>query len=170
MRMRFSVTAAFLAVCASMPVVSFAQVKASEGGNRPSTISQKKPPPAPRNPPKFAKQAPPNPVEELKRFQSLPPEQREKELAKLPPARRARVEKQLEHFDSLTPDERDRQFRRLELMNSLTPERKAMVQDEIQRIRALPARERREQLYGDDFDRKHSPAEQELIRGAFPKV
>jgi hypothetical protein len=31
-------------------------------------------------------------------------------------------------------------------------------------------RARREQLYGDEFDRKYSPAEQELIRGAFPKV
>jgi hypothetical protein len=168
MRMRFPVATALLAVCAHVPRVS-AQVKASEGNNRPVTSTQRKPPPAPRNPPRFANPKP-DPVEELRRFQSLPPEQREKELTKLPPARREHVEQQLERFDKLPPEQRERQFRQLELMNKLTPERKEVVRDEIQRLAALPPRQRRQQIYNDEFKQKFSPDEQELIHNRFPKM
>lgn len=172
MRMRFLAVAALLAVCANAPVV-WAQGKA-EGNNHPS--SQMKPSP-PRNPPKFAKPAA-NPVEELKRFQNLPADQREKELAKLPPKRRENLEKQLARFDAMTPVQRERAIHKLELMQTLTPERRQAVNEAIkglhERYDQLPPRERRQalarDLYSDEMQQKWSPTERELIHGAFPNI
>jgi hypothetical protein len=177
MRMRFPVATALLAVCACAPRVS-AQVKASEGANRPPAVKPA-PLPAPRRPPNAnPKGPPPDPVQQLRQFQALSPEQREKELAKLPPKRRENLEKQLARFDAMTPVERERQLHRLELSHTLTPERLQAVNDAIKSLRerynGLPPRERRQglarELYSDDMKEKWSPTELELIHGAFPNI
>jgi hypothetical protein len=177
MRMRFPVATALLAVCACAPRVS-AQVKASEGANRPPAVKPA-PLPAPRRPPNAnPKGPPPDPVQQLRQFQALSPEQREKELAKLPPKRRENLEKQLARFDAMTPVERERGFHKLELMQTLTPERRQAVNDAIkslhERYNGLPPRERRQglarELYSDDMKEKWSPTELELIHGAFPNI
>jgi hypothetical protein len=155
-----------------------AQVKASEGASK---VPAPKPPPPPRGNaknPKAPKLPPPDPVEQLKRFQQLTPEQREKELAKLPPKRRENVEKQLARFDAMTPVQRDRAMHRLELMQTLTPERKQAVNEAIkglhERFDSLPPPERRQalakELYADDMKQKWSPTELELLHGAFPNI
>jgi len=159
MRMRFSVATVLLAVSACMPSV-YAQVKASEGAAKPPAV-QHKPPPA----------------VELRRFLDMKPEQRQKELAKLPPQRRERVEEQISRLESQPPEQRERNLQRLEAMQNLKPERRQAVNQEIQRIRESlpsPGVERRQQLqqhlYNDDFKQRFSPEEQALIRGAFPNV
>jgi hypothetical protein len=177
MRMRFPVAAALLAVCAYAPLVS-AQAKAAEGANHPSAVKNA-PLPAPRRPPNGnPKLQPPDPVQQLRQFQALSPEQREKELAKLPPKRRQNLEKQLERFDAMTPVERERGFHKLELMQTLTPERRQAVNDAIKSLRerygGLTPRERRQglarELYSDEMKQKWSPTELELIHGAFPNI
>jgi hypothetical protein len=174
--MRFPVATALLAVCAYVPRVS-AQVKASEGANRPPA-ARNAPLPAPRRPPNANPKLQPNPVQQLRQFQALSPEQREKELAKLPPKRRENLEKQLARFDAMTPVERERGFHKLELMQTLTPERRQAVNDAIkglhERYDFLTGRERRQalarELYSDEMKQKWSPTELELIHGAFPNI
>ena len=177
MRMRSLVAAALLAGCAYAPRVS-AQVKASEGANRPPA-AKNAPLPAPRRPPNANPNLQqPDQVQQLRQFQALSPEQREKELAKLPPKRRENLEKQLAHFDELTPVERERGFHKLELMQTLTPERRQAVNEAIkslhERYNGLPPRERRQglarELYSDEMKEKWSPTELELIHGAFPNI
>jgi hypothetical protein len=177
MRMRSLLAVALLAVSAGLPAWCVQndpdQTKAVEGSNaRPPATKQQALPPGRMNPRnlKAPKLPPPDPVKQLREFQALSPAEREKELAKLPPPRRERVERQLANFDAMTPEQREHQFHRLELMNGLTGERKDAVQDEIKRLRELRPRDRRDYLYSDEFKRKYSPEEQELIHGAFPKL
>ena len=177
MRMRTLVAATLLAVSADVAVV-WAQVKASEGANRPPA-TKAAPLPAPRR--QFnnnSKQLPPDPVQQLRQFQALSPEEREKELDKLPPKRRENLEKQLARFDAMTPVQRERGFHKLELMQTLTPERRQAVNDAIkglhERYDQLPPRDRRQglarELYADEMKQKWSPTELELIHGAFPNI
>jgi Protein of unknown function (DUF3106) len=182
--MRRLAAIAVLAVSAGLPAWCFQndpdQTKAVEGGNNrpPATRPAPLPPPPRRLPNKVPKLPGPNPVEELKRFQSLSPEQREKELAKLPPKRRENVEKQLARFDAYTPVQRERAFHQLELTQTLTPERRQAVHEAIKSLqeqyRDLPPRERRQalarDLYSDEMKQKWSPTELELIHGAFPNI
>jgi hypothetical protein len=160
MRMRSLLAVALLAVSAGLPAWCVQndpdQTKAVEGSNaRPPATKQQALPPGRMNPRnlKAPKLPPPDPVKQLREFQALSPAEREKELAKLPPPRRERVERQLANFDAMTPEQR-----------------RGAVQDEIKRLRELRPRDRRDYLYSDEFKRKYSPEEQELIHGAFPKL
>jgi len=180
MRMRFPILACAVVVCISAPIAR-AQIKASEGGAKPAGPKPAAVPRGnPRNPKntKVLKDLGPNPVEQLREFQKLTPEQREKELSKLPPARQERLRKQLANFDAMTPVQRDRAFHRLDLMQTLTPDRRQAVNDAIKGLRErydfLPPRQRRQalakELYSDDMKQKWSPTELELIHGAFPNI
>ena len=128
------------------------------------------PAPAP-HPPKAgnANQGKENPVEQLERFQKMPPEDREKALSKLPQERRARVEQQLANLDKLTPEQRARQIERLKTLQSLPPERRQAVRQEIQDLQSLPPKLRAARLNGEEM-KSFSPVEQRLIRERFPKA
>lgn len=135
--------------------------------------AQKKPPASPP-PPRIAKpgkanQPKENPVDQLERFQQLSPQDREKELSKLPPARRARVEQQLANLAKLTPQQRARRLERLRTLQSLPPARRQAVRQEIQDLRSLPPRLRAARLNGEEM-KTFSPVEQQLIRDIFPRL
>jgi hypothetical protein len=131
-----------------------------------------KPAPPPKVAPKgqaWVKAPAPDPVQELKEFQKMSPEERQKELAKLPPARRAHVEQQMAKLDSMTPEQRERMLNRLETMQRLSPDRRQAVNDEIQNVRALPTPlHRMSRLSSDEFGHEYSPEEQRVIRDTFP--
>lgn len=55
----------------------------------------------------------------LTRWNQMSPEQREKQLSKLPPERQAQIRERLGRFNALPPEERDRLQRRYERFNSL---------------------------------------------------
>jgi hypothetical protein len=110
----------------------------------------------------------PDAVDELREFQQMSPEERQRELAKLPPARRARVEQQMERLDKATPEQRERIYYRLETMQRLTPERRQAVNAEIESLRGLTQREKRARMDSEDFNRDFSPEEQKVIRDTFP--
>jgi hypothetical protein len=109
-----------------------------------------------------------NPAKELERFLGMPPEDREKALAKLPPQQRARMEQQIQHFENLTPAQRENQLRRLEEFQNLPQARRPVVRQEIEDLRALPRAVRIDRLNGEEFKQSFSPQEQKYIREAFP--
>lgn len=109
----------------------------------------------------------PNPAKEVERFLNMPPEQREKELAKLPPARRARVEQQVERLNKLPPAQRARELQRAAEFEELPPQRRVAVRQQIQNLRALPRDERQAWLNSEEMKSRFSPAEQKLLRESF---
>lgn len=134
-----------------------------------STAAQgKQPAPPPRaNPvlrrPNNAGKAPINPVKELERFQKMSPEQRDKEMAKLRPAQRQRMERLLERFENMPPAMREQALRRLEALHELSPERRMAVTDELRNLRSLPPLERRARLRSDDIQQNFSEDERKLL-------
>jgi hypothetical protein len=162
-----------------MPGLRIALVFAFAGAFLPLAAQEKKPPP----PPKAAKPAgkPPagrgnnaaahpqeSPTKELDHFAKMTPEQQSKELSKLPPQRRAALERNLARYQKLTPEQQERFKEHLEMMQALPKDRQNAVRQEIQRLHALPPAERRKAVNGDELGQKFSPDEQRLIRDQFP--
>jgi hypothetical protein len=54
--------------------------------------------------------------------------------------------------------------------DKLVPARRQAVQQETQRIRAMPLAERREALHSPEFSQQYSPEEQQIIRDNFPNA
>jgi hypothetical protein len=79
--------------------VSPAQSRQPVAAQQRSNPNARRPENPPNNPPK----QPPNPAKELERFQKMSPEQRQKEMAKLRPAQRERMERLLERFENMPP-------------------------------------------------------------------
>lgn len=163
---------AAMVVCGAIfPFPTFAQKKASSA---PAPKPAK--PPKPVQPPKpspeaaaAARRLQDNPAKELDRFTAMTPEQREKELSKLPPPRRAAFEQRLARYQQMTPDQQDRFKRQLEIMQRLSPVRQNAVKDKIQELLALPRPELRKALTREEL-KGFSPDEQTLIRDRFPFI
>jgi len=111
-----------------------------------------------------------NPTKELDRFTNMSPKEREKELSKLPPQRRAVFEQRLEQYQRLTPEQRANVRQRVEEMESLPKDRQNAVKQEIQRLSALPPAQRRKELDSEAFNQKFSPDEQALVHDRFPRI
>ena len=117
----------------------------------------------------------------LDRLQRMTPEQRDRWLSTLPPARRERIEKQLgtvanmppaaqnrvrnqlERLNSLPPEKQGQVRRSLRLFNNMPPERKAVVRKEMRRLSAMPDEERQARMNSDQFRNSYSPAEQQMM-------
>ena len=111
-----------------------------------------------------------SPARELDRFSKMSPKEREKELSRLPPQRRAAFEQRLARYEQMTPEQRERVRQRVEEMESLPKDRQNAVRQEIQRINALPFQQRKKILSSEEFKQNFSPDEQKLVLGAFPNV
>jgi hypothetical protein len=139
-----------------------------------------KPPPAPKPPsgkpnaggkPGAAGRGPQVSVtHELDQFAKMSPKEREKELAKLPPQRRAAFEQRLARYEQMTPEQKEKFKLNLETMESLPKDRQNAVKMEIQRISALPFEQRKRILSSEEFRQTFSPDEQRLVRDRFPGV
>ena len=167
------IAAAVLFVCGAVfPVV-------------PPAAAQQKKPPKPSPPPKNAAPGKPgggtkpgaagrgpqaSPVKELDLFSKMSPKEREKELSKLPPQRRAAFEQRLARYQQMTPEQQEKFKLRLETMESLPKERQNAVRQEIQRLQALPFAQRKRALESEEFNQRFSPDEQSLVRERFPGV
>jgi hypothetical protein len=155
---------AVLAVCGAISPVAAQQKKPP----KPPPAAKPAKPPAPGKIPANIPQ--PKTAQELDRFSKMPPEDREKALAKLPPQRRAAFEQRLARYEQLTPEQRETIKRRVEQMESLPKDRQNAVRQEIQRLRALPFGQRKRALNGEEFRQKFSPDEQSLVRDSFPNI
>ncbi len=122
---------------------------------------------------------PRNPIE---RWNQMTPEERERELAKLPPERariirerirrynqlpepeREALSERYRHFSELPPDKQQVVRERLKQFRQLPATRRPLVHAEVVRLRRLSESERRSQLNSAEFRSRFSPDEQQIIR------
>jgi hypothetical protein len=117
----------------------------------------------------------------LDRLSRMTPEQREKWLSSLPPARRQRIEQSLREFQKMPPAQQNRLRSQQELLNSLPQqrqnqvrrsvqqfvnmpeERKAVVKQEMQRMAPMSDEERRAHMNSEEFRNRYSANEQQMM-------
>jgi hypothetical protein len=120
-------------------------------------------------------------VQALQRLGRMTPEERQKALASLPPARRREILEKFREFQNLPPTARERLTPELERLQSLPPQRqnqvrrslqqfralpddrKATVRQELGRLGAMPDEDRRARMNSEEFRNRYSPAEQQMI-------
>lgn len=115
------------------------------------------------------------------RFNRMPPEERNKALAKLPPERRDRIEQQLGQYKNLSPDERRQLRSRYQMFNQLPPEkqnrarklfqqfgqlpeeRQKPLREEFASLRGMSEPDRRARINSEEFRKKYSGREQKFL-------
>ncbi|MFZ0770551.1 MAG: DUF3106 domain-containing protein [Candidatus Sulfotelmatobacter sp.] len=126
----------------------------------------------------------------LRRYQGLPPAERERELQNDPGFRRLSPERQqllrqrLQHFSSLPPQQQQRMLNRMETwehltpgqkqearelfgrMQQLPPDRRRMVTTAVRDLRAMPPGQREQIIDSYRFRSMFSPQERDIMRGA----
>ncbi len=73
--------------------------------------------------------------QQVDRLSAMSPEERDRALSQLPPARRRIVERQLEQYKNMTPEERDRAMKQVAV---LTPAQRRAMRDGLERMNRLP--------------------------------
>lgn len=117
----------------------------------------------------------------LEALERMTPEQQERFLNSLPPARRAEAQRQLGKWRELSPEERRRAIGSLQEFRDLPPdrqrrirtlfaqfnrapeERRPLLRGELQQLRQMSAEESRARINSDEFRNKYTPAEQQLL-------
>ena len=112
----------------------------------------------------------PVPAEQLQMLLNMSPEEREKALSGLAPKRREQIERRIENLESRPPQVREQMLNLAIRLEKLPDDRQPVVREEIQGLRQMTVRERRERLHSEDFNRDYSPEEQQLIRDHFPNA
>jgi hypothetical protein len=126
----------------------------------------------------------------LRRYQGLPPAERERALQNDPGFRRLAPEQQqllrqrLQHFSNLPPQQQQRMLNRMETwehltpgqkqevrqlfgrMQQLPPDRQRMVTTAIRDLRAMPPPQREQVIDSERFQNMFSPQERDIMRGA----
>ena len=147
-------------------------------------------PPAPKGAgagvPKGGRANPPlrlqNPGSLAAQLYRMSPEQRERVLEKLPPARQEQARKTLEQFDKLPPEQKQQMIQRAERLASmppererevvqswqsfqkLPPERKQAIQQALRGLQSMSDEQRNQVMSGEPFKNRFSPDEQRMIR------
>ncbi|MEQ1949562.1 MAG: DUF3106 domain-containing protein [Bryobacteraceae bacterium] len=102
----------------------------------------------------------------LERWETMTPDEREKALAKLPPARRAQVEERLRRLESLPDNDRQQLRLRYQEFERLRRDRQDALRLEIQALRSMRPMMRRRRAISPEFQRQYSPEEQRIMRQA----
>jgi hypothetical protein len=123
----------------------------------------------------------PGAAENLAKLLQLSPEQRNKALSSLPPARRTQIEKRLNDYQQMPEPQRARALDRLRRMQSLPPQKQQHVRASVQKLTALPEprhklvqrqinqlrplsdADRLAMMNTEEFRSKYTPAEQQMI-------
>ncbi|HUO30578.1 MAG TPA: DUF3106 domain-containing protein [Bryobacteraceae bacterium] len=118
----------------------------------------------------------------LDRWNKMPPEQRERELAKLPPERARRIRLLLHRYNQMNPQEQEalrqryRTFselpqaekqtvrQRLEEFRQLPRERQITLHAEVDQLRRLPPAQRQARYESAEFRGRYSPQEQQIVK------
>ncbi len=124
---------------------------------------------------------PPRGLTMVEKLNRMSPEDRQRTLDKLPPERRAQLERALERFQKLSPDQRNRlsqQFRGFQQLppeqresirqafkqlSVLPPERRKAVRREVGELRGLTVEERQERLDSDETKQNFSNEERAIL-------
>ena len=145
----------------------------AHGGVMPNRV----PPPKPQRAEKMARAEHP-----LDRWMAMPPEQRERAMAKLPPERRANLDARLAKWAAMTPEqkERARDFAAMpvdqrkivtqhaEWMQTLPQDRRQIVRKEINSLQHLSPEARQAELESPSFSRRFDASEREHIAKMIP--
>ena len=145
---------------------------AARGQSGPDIAAQQQAQPEPR-------QKSETPVD---RWFDMTPEERQRELATLPPERARLIRQQLMRYSQMSPEEKA-EFReryqllmrlpppqrelvrqRLKEFRALTPTRRVAVHGEVVALRAMPADQRRARLESDELRSRFSAQELQIIR------
>jgi hypothetical protein len=118
----------------------------------------------------------------IDRWNQMSPEERERELAKLPPERARQIRERIrrynqlppqvkralregyQKFAELPPDKQEIVRQRMREFRELPLERRPLVRREIGQLRALPEAQRVSRMNSEEFRGQFSPQEQEIIR------
>jgi len=118
----------------------------------------------------------------LERLSRMTPEERERALSQLPPARRQKIEQSLREMQNVPPAQQNRIRTRLELLNSLPPqrqnqvrrslrqflnmpdERKAVLNREMRRMAPLSDEARQERIDSEEFRNLYTDGELQMMR------
>ena len=106
----------------------------------------------------------PLPGPAVQRFLRMPPEERQKALAQLPPERRQQIEQNLARLEKLTPQQRAQLEHRYQVFERLPAGRRALVREAVTRLRAMPPAQRKAVLESDDAKLRFNPEELQLLR------
>lgn len=117
----------------------------------------------------------------IERWNQMTPEERDRALRSLPPARRAQIERRLEEYRRLPPEEKERLRRKFSAFNELSPEKQRQMRMVYRRFRELPEtrrgpmtrqmrilrqmtpEERREHLGGEAVKKQFSAGERKML-------
>jgi Protein of unknown function (DUF3106) len=123
----------------------------------------------------------PGSAENLAKLLKLSPDQRNKALSGLPPARRAVIEKRLNDYQQMPEKQRAMALQRLRRMQSLPPQkqqqvrasskgflelpepRRGLVKKQLNQLRPLSDADRLALMNTEEFRSKFTPAEQQMI-------
>jgi hypothetical protein len=118
----------------------------------------------------------------IDRWNRMSPEERERELAKLPPDRARMIRQRIWQYNHLRPEEQRALRERYRAFSQLPPEKQQLVRDrlrefsqmpatrqsevhdEIRRLRMLSPAQRQARIDGDEFRGRFSPPEQQIIK------
>jgi hypothetical protein len=125
-----------------------------------------------------AQQPQANPID---RWNRMPPEERERELARLPPARARLIRQRIWRYNHMRPEEQQALRQRYRTFSQLPPGKQQIVRErlrefrqlplarqpvvhrEVDRLRLLPEAQRQARMNSDEFHGRFSPREQQII-------
>jgi len=117
----------------------------------------------------------------LERLLKLTPEQRNKALSSLPPARRAQILAKLENYQKIPPQQRAKNLDQLKRLQTLPPQKQQQVRAALRNFANLPQprhhlvkvqldqmnglspSDRRALMNSEEFRSKFTPGEQQMI-------
>ncbi len=118
----------------------------------------------------------------IDRWNQMSPEERERQLAKLPPERARQIRERIRRYNQLPPREKQALREGYERFAQLPPatqeivrhsmrdfrqlplNRRPLVRREITQLRAMPEAQRSARMNGEEFRSQFSPREQQIIR------
>ena len=133
--------------------------------------------------PRIGEKGPRTPIQE---FETMPPEEQQRALNRLPPAQRQKLQERLARVNQLPEGQRraltnlynrlhqlppDRQNSVRKAINRLSeqaPGRQQAIREELRGMAALPPQQRRERLESPEFRSRFSKKEQEVLRDMTP--
>ena len=118
----------------------------------------------------------------VERWIRMPPAERQKALAKLPPERRRLIQERIRQYQQLSPEERQMLRQRYDRFSELPPdkqnqaralfrqfralpeERRRVMQRELQQLRSMPEADREKRMATEDFRNRFSPSEKLMLQ------
>lgn len=118
----------------------------------------------------------------IDRWNRMSPEERERELAKLPPDRARLIRQRIWRYNHMPPEEKQALRQRYQTFSQLSPNeqqtvrerlgefrqlpaaRRPIVHREVQQLRLLPDAQRQARINSEEFRSRFSPQEQQIVR------